>query len=202
MSVQIRTRYGMLRFRYTCTESEIENLLFNARRCDGRSRVFASKPSASTGKAAHHRYVLINNNNSDSGYFAYSNNRMPPLCLPPPPRPSSSKFPVAPSPQPAWSWLARSVFRTDASRFAWQVTRNLFACQRTRLSPLIPSPKLLGELRRDLPTRRVYLELLLMLLLSICLAAEWSPKRIARVIAILLLSWILASISIVLKHQE
>jgi len=38
--------------------------------------------------------------------------------------------------------------KANASRFAWQVTRNLFACQRTRLSPLIPPSKLLQASKR------------------------------------------------------
>lgn len=116
----------------------------------------SNKPSARIGKATYLN-VPTNNNNSDSGYFAYSNNRMPPLS-PPPPSSSSlgcwSRWCHAAS--TASSELARTLsLGTDASRFAWQVTRNLFACQRTRLSPLIPPPKRLRELRRDLPTRRL-----------------------------------------------
>lgn len=145
----------------------------------------SSKPSTRTGKATYLN-VPTNNNNSDSGYFAYSNNRMPS----PSPHPPSSSL-------GCWSrcWchaastasleLARTLsLGTEASRFAWQVTRNLFACQRTRLSPLIPPPKRL----REIYLLAVYLELLLMLLLSICLAVGWPPKRTAREIVILPLS--------------
>jgi len=77
------------------------------------------------------RRMPTNNNNSDSGYFAYSNNQMPFLVF----------LPLQISHRGTELEARARTLRpkVDASRFAWQVTRNLFACQRTRLSPLIPS---------------------------------------------------------------
>lgn len=86
------------------------------------------------------RYMLTNNNNSDSGYFAYSNNRMPFLVS------LSLQVSRRGAELEARARMLRP--EADASRFAWQVTRNLFACQRTHLSPLIPPPKLLRASKR------------------------------------------------------
>jgi len=113
------------------------------------------------------RHMPTNNNNSDSGYFAYSNNQMPFLVF----------LPLQISHRGTELEARARTLRpkADASRFAWQVTRNLFACQRTRLSPLIPPSKLLSSLE-EIYLPAVYLELLLMLPLSTGLAARWPSK--------------------------
>lgn len=129
--MQVRTQYFVFQF-------NLKLVVFNARHWNMRDQVTCSRANRARKEHAA-LYVSANNNNSDSGYFAYPNNRM--LSLP---------FP---------SWCTRcfhvgsEAARTlrpeaDASRFAWQVTRNLFACQRTRLSPLIPSPRLLRTSKR------------------------------------------------------
>lgn len=165
--MQVRTRYRGASFpihRASPARNSLKPLMRdNARRARPNRASFERAERERNGPLRDHRH---NNNNSDSGYFAYSNNR---ILLPARSLsllPSVSRCVPRRFSKPARALLAPALQHRRISRFAWQVTRNLFACQRTRLSPLIPPSELLRASKR-FTYPRLTPELLLMLPVSI-----------------------------------